>query len=104
MKNEKKLKKISENDNVSKKKWAASKRLSQDEIKVEDIQRKRLTFSDIANTNRSIQSYLVDQMNELSVRQADERAQAMREHAADLEREAKDQQRIRDALKHYGAY
>lgn len=104
MKNDKKLKKISENDNVSKKKWAASKRLNQDEIKVEDIQRKRLTFSDIANTNRSIQSYLVDQMNELSVRQADERAQAMREHAADLEREAKDQQRIRDALKHYGAY
>ena len=43
-------------------------------------------------------------MNELSTRQADERAQAMREHAADLEKEAKDQQRIRDALKHYGAY
>ena len=60
--------------------------------------------SDIAHTNRTIQSYLVDQMNELSTRQADERAQAMREHAADLEKEAKDQQRIRDALKHYGAY
>ena len=105
MKNEKKLKKISGNDNVSNKKSTASKRLNQDGIKVENgFDELGSTFSDIAQTNRSIQSYLVDQMNELSVRQADERAQAMREHAADLEREAKDQQRIRDALKHYGAY
>ena len=43
-------------------------------------------------------------MDELSVRQASERAQAMREHEADMLKEAKDQQRIKDALKHYGAY
>jgi len=59
---------------------------------------------DIANTNRTIQSYLVDQMNELSMRQHADRQQTLAEHAADLEKEAKDQQRIRDALLHYGAY
>merc|ERR1719277_782406 len=59
---------------------------------------------DIAHTNRQLQAYLVDQMDELSVRQASERAQAMREHEADMLKEAKDQQRIKDALKHYGAY
>merc|ERR1712147_118016 len=37
---------------------------------------------DIANTNRTIQSYLVDQMNELSMRQHADRQQTLAEHAA----------------------
>ena len=56
---------------------------------------------DIAYTNREHQSYLVNQMDELSARQLDEKEKAMREHEADLAKEAAYQQRIKDALKFY---
>lgn len=62
-----------------------------------------LTFYDldIAYTNREHQRYLVNQMDELSARQMDEKEKAMREHEADLAKEAAYQQRIKDALKFY---
>ena len=56
---------------------------------------------DIAYTNREHQRYLVNQMDELSARQLDEKEKAMREHEADLAKEAAYQQRIKDALKFY---
>ena len=40
-------------------------------------------------------------MDELSARQLDEKEKAMREHEADLAKEAAYQQRIKDALKFY---
>merc|ERR1711917_182897 len=49
--------------------------------------------NDIAYTNREHQRYLVNQMDELE--------KAMREHEADLAKEAAYQQRIKDALKFY---
>jgi len=57
--------------------------------------------NDIAYTNREHQRYLVNQMDELSARQLDEKEKAMREHEADLAKEAAYQQRIKDALKFY---
>ena len=58
-------------------------------------------FEDIAHTNRQLQKYLVNQMGELSTRQAAEKGKAMREHEADLHKEQQYQQRIKDALKFY---
>ena len=58
-------------------------------------------YLDIAYTNREHQRYLVNQMDELSARQLAEKEKAMREHEADLAKEAAYQQRIKDALKFY---
>merc|ERR1712147_561654 len=57
--------------------------------------------NDLAYTNREHQRYLVNQMDELSARQMTEKEKAMREHEADLAKEAAYQQRIKDALKFY---
>jgi len=56
----------------------------------------------IAHTNRNLQQYLVDQMGELAARKEAQRAQTMRDHEADMGKEERYQQRIRDALKFYG--
>merc|ERR1711970_1295779 len=56
---------------------------------------------DIHHTNRQLQQYLVNQMDELSTRGAAEKKSAMKEHEADLEKEKSYQQRIKDALKFY---
>jgi len=66
-------------------------------FKQSEVQR----HNDIAFTNREHKRYLVNQMDELSTRQDAEKDKAMREHEADLAKEAAYQQRIKDALKFY---
>ena len=79
MKKEKKSKRISARGNASCTMSAALNRLNRNAIKVSLFLefRNELIYQkkDIAHTNRTIQSYLVDQMGELSMRQHQDRQQ-----------------------------